>query len=97
VKTLRHLRSTMGEMRTCRQVGRLLQSYLDGELDEDRIAQVGGHLDHCRRCGMEASTYARIKEALAAVQTGGALHPEDRLAIDRLRRFADQLSGSWGP
>jgi predicted anti-sigma-YlaC factor YlaD len=93
VRTLTQLRDRFVEMQSCREVGRILQGYLDGDLDEARVAKVTEHLEHCRRCGMEADAYARIKESLARVGREGLIHPEDRLSIERLRRFADSLRG----
>lgn len=49
----------------CMQVRRVLQSYLDGEVDELTARRVGRHLEHCRRCGLNAETYEAIKEAPA--------------------------------
>lgn len=94
MKTLDRLRERIVEMATCRDVGRVLQTYLDGELDEHRVAKVTAHLEHCLRCGMKVKTYTQIKEALVRVAERGDVHPEDRLAIERLRRFADTLSTS---
>lgn len=71
---------------TCLEVGRVLQRYLDGEVDDLTARQVARHLEACRRCGLEASTYADIKAALAG--RSRAL-PED--AVDRLHRFGEQL------
>ncbi len=92
MKTLERLWSRMTEMATCREVGRMMQTYLDGELDRAHADKVTAHLEHCLRCGMEADTYGRIKEALAHVSADGQVHPEDQLAIERLRRFADTLT-----
>jgi anti-sigma factor RsiW len=85
------MRERVVGMRTCHEVGRILQDYLDEELDQDRVKKVASHLEHCRRCGMEADAYARIKESLARVARQGLVHPEDQLSIERLRRFADTL------
>lgn len=91
MRTLVRMRGWVTEMRTCHEVGRILQDYLDDGLDEKTVAKVTAHLDHCRRCGMEADTYTRIKEAVARVGREGMIHPEDQLSIERLRRFADAL------
>ena len=91
MRTLDLMRDRVVEMRTCREVGRILQTYLDGELDRSKVAKVTAHLEHCRRCGMEADAYARIKDSLARVGRNGLIHPEDQLSIERLRRFADSL------
>lgn len=66
----------------CREVGRLLQSYLDREIDEVLAWRVARHLEDCRRCGMPAETYAEIKRALR--RSPGPV-PED--AVERLRAF----------
>ncbi len=76
----------------CHQVGELLQHYLDGDIDADRARRIEAHLDECRRCGMEADTYERIKATLAA-------HRPDVPAesIDRLRAFGERLARGEEP
>ncbi len=76
----------------CHQVGELLQHYLDGHIDADRARRIEAHLDECRRCGMEAETYERIKATLAA-------HRPDVPAesIDRLRAFGERLARGEEP
>ena len=74
-------------MLSCRQVGKVLQSFLDGELDEMTAEKVEMHLDMCRRCGMESDVYRQIKESLAHAQ--GDV-PE--IALRRLRHFGQQLA-----
>lgn len=91
MSTVGRMRERVVEMRTCHEVGRVLQTYLDDELDQADVKKVASHLEHCRRCGMEADTYARIKESLARVARQGVIHPEDKLSIERLRHFADTL------
>lgn len=71
----------------CSRVARVLQSYLDGEVDPPTAAMVTAHLEFCRRCGLEASAYRAIKTAIAA--TGPA--DVDQAAIGRLRAFAAGL------
>lgn len=76
-----------GEELSCREVGRLLQSYLDEELDHpDEVAALAGHLDQCRACGLEAETYRRIK---AAIEEQRDELPADSVA--RLREFGERL------
>lgn len=73
---------------SCRQVGRALQAYLDGELADDGLAQrLGEHLDACRDCGLEAETYRSLK---AALQRHAGL-PESPELI-RLREFGQRLA-----
>lgn len=91
MSTLGRMRERVVGMRTCHEVGSVLQRYLDEELDQARVKKVAAHLEHCPRCGMEADAYARIKGSLARVARQGLVHPEDQLSIERLRRFADTL------
>ncbi|MFD2024637.1 anti-sigma factor family protein [Promicromonospora aerolata] len=71
-------------------MARLLQAYLDGELDAGRARRVAVHLDGCWRCGLEASAYEAIKVAVSAVSTHGG--PVSHEAVARLRDFADRLA-----
>lgn len=75
----------------CPEVGRTLQSYLDGRVDEVWAARVERHLEHCRRCGLEASTYTELKAALGRREM--ALREE---TLERLRSFAAQLAAGKG-
>lgn len=92
MKLLRHQRDGDAGMISCRKVGKVLQQFLDGELDEITGEQVEAHLEMCRRCGMEADVYREIKSALAR---SGAEVPSD--ALVRLRSFGEELArGSAG-
>ncbi|MEQ8716087.1 MAG: zf-HC2 domain-containing protein [Acidimicrobiales bacterium] len=71
---------------SCREVGRALQAYLDGELDDDSDL-VAAHLEDCLRCGLEESVYTEIKASLA--RGPAETDPE---AIARLRRFGTELA-----
>ena len=75
------------ETASCMQVIRVLQSYLDGYTDELTARRVANHLDACRRCGLEASTYREIKAALRRKAP-----PPDQTALDRLRAFGAALA-----
>lgn len=70
----------------CMQVGRRLQRYLDDDLDELTARRIMRHLEHCRRCGMEAAAYTGIKASLAR---SGAPVADD--ALTRLRAFGERL------
>lgn len=74
----------------CLRVTRVLQSYLDSEVDAVTSARVAKHLEQCRRCGLKASTYRAIKAAIT--QAGPDVAPVDAEAIERLRRFAEDLA-----
>lgn len=76
----------------CHEVGQVLQHYLDGELDPARSARLAAHLEECRRCGLEADTYRRIKHSLADRQEAV---PGDSLA--RLREFGERLAKGENP
>lgn len=67
-------------------VARVIQAYLDGEVDETTARRVGAHLRICRRCGMKADTYWAIKASLA--RTGGGM---DDLTRRRLEEFAHRV------
>lgn len=69
----------------CVQIGRVLQAYLDGETDEVTARRAAAHLDDCRRCGLEASLYREIHDALAR-----RMEP-DAEAVARLRAFGESL------
>ena len=69
----------------CKQVARVLQAYLNGDLDELDTRRVTAHLEDCRRCGLEAATIREIKRALA-----GRYQPAPE-TVARLRAFCDDL------
>lgn len=71
----------------CREVGKVLQSYLDNDVEEDFASKIAEHLEACKECGLEVETYRQIKTSLAAKM------PEvDPDALARLRAFGDSLS-----
>ena len=72
---------------SCHQVGKVLQSYLDDELDDDAARKVAAHLEDCRRCGLEAETYDALKASLQRGPAGLADEP-----VTRLREFGERLA-----
>lgn len=72
---------------SCHQVGKVLQTYLDDELDEAAAKKVVAHLDECRRCGLEADAYRRLKDALGRAPMG-----IDDARIAELRAFGERLA-----
>lgn len=76
-----------GEEMSCREVAKVLQTYLDGELDELLARRVTRHLEMCMLCGMRAETYVEIKRAL---RRSAGSPPQD--ALDRLRAFGQELA-----
>ncbi len=77
---------------SCRQVGKVIQQFLDGEIDDDTRLRVADHLDDCRRCGLGADTYLQIKAALARSATEPSAD-----ALDRLRTFGERLVAGHEP
>ena len=58
---------------SCARVQDLVQSYIDGELEDGpERERLVAHLEMCRLCGVEAETYERIKDALGARQRSRA-------------------------
>lgn len=76
-----------GTVPTCREVGRLLQAHLDGELQLWEASAVADHLNDCEGCGMEAEVYAEIKSALR--RQAEEIPPE---ATARLLVFSERLA-----
>lgn len=72
---------------TCPEVARLLQRYLDDEIDDLKAQRISRHLEDCRRCGMKAETYSAIKQSLhqhrPSIPAG---------TIERLRAFGERLA-----
>lgn len=73
-------------MASCLRVIRVLQTYLDGELDQHRARRVAAHLETCRRCGLDATTYTEIKQALSRHQ-----QPLPADTLSRLEAFTERL------
>lgn len=86
MRLTRWLRRRHDELR-CKEVARVLQTHIDGELDAATAAKVSAHLESCRRCGMEASTYHDLKDSLTRLS-----EPVDPDAVERLRAFVDDLT-----
>lgn len=80
-------RDTSDRPLSCRQVGKVLQSFLDAELDEVTTDKVAEHLEDCRRCGMAADVYLEIKASLGR---DAPVVPEESLT--RLEEFARRLT-----
>ena len=77
---------------SCVQVARILQQYLDGQLDASHRSMVAGHLSACRRCGLDEQSFREIKSALARRR-----HEVPADPIDRIRRFAAGLTAPDTP
>ncbi len=71
----------------CIEIGRQIQTYLDGGLDPGSAAKVSSHLHACRRCGLTADDYRRLKLALAETST-----PLSDESLRRLQALATDLA-----
>jgi len=71
----------------CREVGQVLQNYLDGNVEAGFAEKIEAHLEKCRDCGLERDTYQQIKSSLARQSPS-----VDSEAIDRLREFGSKLT-----
>ncbi len=89
MKMRRWRRSNRDAMATCREVGRVLQSYLDGQVDELTARRVSRHLDACRHCGLEAHVYEELEAALARRAT-----QVDPTVVERIQSFGRDLVDS---
>ena len=72
----------------CKEVGKVLQSYLDNDIEEGFAAKIAEHLEACKDCGLELETYERIKASLA-----GKMPEVDPAALARLRAFGERITG----
>ncbi len=79
-------------MPDCNRVRKVLQAYLDGELDDRHVGMVAAHLEHCERCGIEAELYQRVRDSLQELRQA-----PDPAALSRLRAFADSVASSESP
>lgn len=71
---------------SCAEVMKVLQSYLDGEIDSGTARDVAGHLESCPDCDIESETYQRIKSTLAS-----RAEPVDPEVMASLRAFSNRL------
>lgn len=77
---------------TCREVAKVLQAYLDGEVDDAAARKVAVHVDACIGCGHEAETFRRIADALARRRPN-----VDRDVLARLQNFGERLASGEAP
>jgi anti-sigma factor RsiW len=77
----------------CIEIGRQIQTYLDSGLDPATAAKVSSHLDACRRCGLTADDYRRLKAALAETSAPMPAEPLQRLQA----LVADLAAGDTSP
>jgi anti-sigma factor RsiW len=72
---------------SCREVGKVLQAYLDSALDDLSARRISAHLEGCRRCGLDFEAFTQIK---AALERRAERTPEDP-GVRRLRAFVESL------
>lgn len=77
----------MSKKINCRDVALRLQSYLDQELDDDRMVLIEKHLADCVQCGLEEDVYRAVKRDLKSLRS-----PTDSDAMERLRQFSTRIS-----
>lgn len=77
--------------RTCRDIERALEAYVDGELDASCVLAIDAHLGACALCSERVAFAASMKRALRA-----AAHAEVAPASLRARfaRAAEELAGA---
>ena len=77
---------------SCEQVGKDLQSFLDGECTDVSADDLAAHLEACKDCGLEADVYRKIKAALG--RRAGSVDPD---SLDRLHEFGRVLAETGDP
>ena len=77
---------------SCHDVLEVLQSYLDGETDEETARKVLAHLDSCERCDRETWVYRRIKMSLSSRDV-----PTDPQVLAALTRFGQRVANGEIP
>ena len=72
----------------CMEVRRVINGFVDGQVNDGFAAKIAEHLEDCRRCGLSAEVYAKIKQSLQS-------RPPtiDEETIERLRQFGSELAG----
>ena len=80
----------------CKEIKKLLSTYIDGELDPERIQEVTEHLKQCKACFAQLATFKKIWDLLdtlpeATVQpffANKVMHRiESRSQLSRLRHY----------
>jgi len=79
----------------CRQVRKVLQAFLDGEIDPRRGEIIAAHLESCSRCRVEADTLHRVIAELRQRRPDLDLDAYTRLSatIDRLISETERHEG----
>jgi anti-sigma factor (TIGR02949 family) len=72
----------------CKKCERLLQQYLDGELDEAKACEAEVHLDACGYCRRQYRFERAFREYLRQALTGEPMSPELKVKLVALRTTA---------
>jgi anti-sigma factor (TIGR02949 family) len=70
-------------MHDCREIGKLLSDYLDGELDPETRSEMDEHLADCPPCLEFLDSFRSVVEASRSIHAEEMPHEMK----DRLRRF----------
>ncbi len=82
------MKNKITDLIECMRVGGLLQSYLDGELDDEQGAGlVARHLEACERCGMAADRIVALKSHVKRLR-----RDPDPEQVERIQQVIDHLS-----
>ncbi len=81
-------RNTGEHAESCLTVRRVLQGYLDGEVDAHRATGITAHLEVCSRCRVERELLDGVRAALRAQRA--RIDPATR---QRLTALLDTLTG----
>ena len=82
---MRILNKLRGAM-SCGEVLKVIQAYIDGEIDADTARKVASHLEKCDRCQEEETIYEQIKVSLHRRR-----HDVDMDVLDQLMSFGERL------
>lgn len=74
---------------SCHQVLEVMQSYIDGEVDEKTALNVVEHLEMCERCAHEVHLFRRIQNAVR--EQADEIDPR---IVERLEAYALELSSA---
>ena len=77
----------MAKKVNCTEVARRLQTYLDGELEDDWRERVQAHLEECKCCVVDEAAFSAIKMELSTLTA-----PPESDALARLRDFSARIA-----
>ena len=82
MRILNRLRGSL----SCSDVLKVIQAYIDGEIDANTARKVANHLDSCHPCKEEELIYEQIKTSLHRRR-----HEVDMDVLDQLMSFGERL------